>query len=124
VLQLSSSNILRFSNLVVRSWTLTLFTLVVPSCAILRISQASLATVHYLINLIIFLPTPLNKAFNALEFPSVSSSSTTIHSSSSFKTVVLLPSASSTTGCSQPLRTAFQVLLSMDLRKTLMREFQ
>ena len=48
VLQLSSFKILRFSNLVVRSWTLALFTLVVPSCAIWRISQASLATVHYL----------------------------------------------------------------------------
>ncbi|KAK2442439.1 hypothetical protein QL285_013632 [Trifolium repens] len=80
-----SSYILRFSNIVVRRCSLDIQTLDVLSCAVLRISQASLASIHVLINLNIFLSTPLKITFKALEFSRVSLSSALIHPTSGFK---------------------------------------
>lgn len=62
----SSYIILKFSNLVVRSFNLEILTLDAPSWAALRISHAFFASVQVLISLNIFLSTPLNIEFKAL----------------------------------------------------------
>ncbi|KAK2362865.1 gag-protease polyprotein [Trifolium repens] len=79
--------------------------------------QASFATVHGLMSLNMLFSTLLKRAFKALLFPRVASSSSLDHSSSGFKTTVLFPSLSRTTGGSQPFNTAFQVLQSIDFKK-------
>src|ERR1044072_7589043 len=100
-------------------------TLDVPSCAVLRTFHASLATVHVFINLNMFLSTPLKIALRAFEFSSASSSSSLDQSSSFLRVrVVEDPSVSLFTGGVHPLIIAFHVLLSMDLRKVVMRTFQ
>jgi len=64
----------------------------VPSWVVLKISYASLATIPLFINLSMFLSTPLNKAFKALEFLSANLSSSLDHSYSGFNSVVSFPS--------------------------------
>jgi len=70
---------------VVINCSFDILTFDVPSCVVLRMFQASLATLQLLIDLKMFLSTPLNKAFKALLLPSARSSSTFDHSSSGFK---------------------------------------
>ncbi|MCI92283.1 hypothetical protein A2U01_0113579, partial [Trifolium medium] len=50
-----------------------------------------------------FLSTPLNHEFKALEFRTASASSVVVHSSSGFSSAVSTPCASFILGCSQPL---------------------
>ncbi|KAK2368501.1 gag-protease polyprotein [Trifolium repens] len=92
----SSSSILRFSNFDVRSCSFDILTLKVPSCAICRISQACLASVHVLINLNMFSSTPLKIALSALELLLDSVSSSGVQSLSSFS--IEEPSSAETIG--------------------------
>ncbi|MCI46081.1 hypothetical protein A2U01_0067321, partial [Trifolium medium] len=59
---------------------------------VLRISHASLATTQCLISLNMLMSTPLNRAFNAFEFPRACSSSSFDQSSSAFSSSVDFPS--------------------------------
>lgn len=86
----ASSFVLRFSNLVARRYKLDIRTLDVPSCAILRISQAFLASIHVFINLNMFLSTPLKITFKDLKFPRALSSSTLYHPTSGFKIIFFI----------------------------------
>lgn len=118
----SSYFILRFSNFIVRSYNLYIRTLDVPSYAILRTSHASLASLHGLINLNMLLSTQLKITFKALEFSRASSSSTLDQSALGFK--IDVQSLEVVTRCFKPFITASRVLLSMDLRKVTILNFQ
>lgn len=103
----SSSSILKFSKFVVRSHNLDILTLGVSSWTVLRISQIFFAWVYMLINLNIFLSTPLKITFKAIEFPRASLSSILVHSASSFK--VNDQSSRVNTWCFQHFTTTFHV---------------
>lgn len=94
----------------------------VPSCAILRISRAYLASEHVLINPNMFSSTLLKITFKALEFPGASSSSASVHSVPGFKLVV--QSSEQTIGCFDPYIITCNALLPMNLRKTTIKAFQ
>src|ERR1044072_7034222 len=124
-----SSDILRFSNWVVSICSLDILTLEVPSCAVFRISQASLAIVQVLISLNMFLSAPLKMALRAFEFAKAASSSSGGQTPSSFNSDVVVDEEMSSavfvfTGGVQPLTINFHVLLSIDLRKAVILAFQ
>ena len=102
----SSSPIWRASNRDVKICSREIFTLEVPSKATSKISQAALADLHVLISLNIFGSTTLNNAFSARELPTATSSS------------------SFAVGYSYPGITTLQLLMSSDIRKASICDFQ